>query len=103
MEGGHAPVGVLADFVEVSDQYETVVDEFLRDELNFIVVKSWNDAQEGMRVLKTDVDGRATFLVHPDDSQAKFSFAPRHGRTAERSARWRGALEGLHSGAGWIR
>ncbi|MGH9615863.1 MAG: chromosome segregation protein SMC [Acidobacteriaceae bacterium] len=75
-EGGHAPVGVLADFVEVSDQYETVVDEFLRDELNFIVVKSWNDAQEGMRVLKTDVDGRATFLVHPDDSQAKFSFAP---------------------------
>ncbi len=76
MEGGHAPVGVLADFVEVSDQYETVVDEFLRDELNFIVVKSWNDAQEGMRVLKTDVDGRATFLVHPDDSQAKFSFAP---------------------------
>lgn len=76
MEGGHAPVGVLADFVEVSDKYETVVDEFLRDELNFIVVKSWNDAQEGMRVLKTDVDGRATFLVHPDDSQAKFSFAP---------------------------
>ena len=76
MEGGHAPVGVLADFVEVSDQYEAVVDEFLRDELNFIVVKSWNDAQEGMRVLKTDVDGRATFLVHPDDSQAKFSFAP---------------------------
>ncbi|HET9100759.1 MAG TPA: AAA family ATPase, partial [Acidobacteriaceae bacterium] len=76
MENGHAPVGVLADFVEVSDKYETVVDEFLRDELNFIVVKSWNDAQEGMRVLKTDVDGRATFLVHPDDSQAKFSFAP---------------------------
>ncbi|MHB8302395.1 MAG: chromosome segregation protein SMC [Acidobacteriaceae bacterium] len=76
MEGGHAPVGVLADFVEVSDRYENVVDEFLRDELSFIVVKSWNDAQEGMRVLKTDVDGRATFLVHPDDSQAKFSFAP---------------------------
>jgi chromosome segregation protein len=25
--------------------------------------------------LKTDVDGRATFLVHPEDSQAKFSFA----------------------------
>ena len=76
LEGGHAPVGVLADFVEVSDQYENVVDEFLRDELNFIVVKSWNAAQEGMRVLKTDVDGRATFLVHPDDSQAKFSFDP---------------------------
>ncbi len=76
MAGGQAPVGVLADFLEVSGQYENVVDEFLRDELNYIVVKSWNDAREGMRVLKTDVDGRATFLVHPDDSQAKFSFAP---------------------------
>jgi chromosome segregation protein len=73
--GGLAPVGTLADFLEVGNQYENVVDEFLRDELNYIVVKSWDAANEGMRLLKTDVDGRATFLVHPDDSQAKFSFA----------------------------
>ncbi|MFZ0199673.1 MAG: chromosome segregation protein SMC, partial [Candidatus Sulfotelmatobacter sp.] len=26
------------------------------------------------RLLRSDVDGRATFLVHPEDSQAKFSF-----------------------------
>ena len=57
--------------------YESVVDEFLRDELNYIVVKSWDAANEGMRLLKTDVDGRATFLVHPEDAQAKFSFAER--------------------------
>lgn len=75
LAGGLKPVGTLADFLEVSGQYESVVDEFLRDELNYIVVKSWDAAQEGMRLLKTDVDGRATFLVHPDDSQAKFSFA----------------------------
>jgi chromosome segregation protein len=74
LEGGLAPAGVLADFLEVEDQYETVVDDFLRDELNYIVVKSWNSAEEGMRLLKSDVDGRATFLVHPSDSQAKFSF-----------------------------
>ncbi len=73
--GGLAPVGTLADFLEVNGQYESVVDEFLRDELNYIVVKSWDAANEGMRLLKTDVDGRATFLVHPEDSQAKFSFA----------------------------
>jgi len=73
--GGLALVGTLADFLEVNDQYESVVDEFLRDELNYIVVKSWDAANEGMRLLKTDVDGRATFLVHPEDSQAKFSFA----------------------------
>ena len=73
--GGLAPVGTLADFLEVSTEYETVVDAFLRDELNYIVVTSWDAAHEGMRLLKSDVDGRATFLVHPDDSQAKFSFA----------------------------
>jgi chromosome segregation protein len=72
---GLKPVGTLADFLEVQDQYENVVDEFLRDELNYVVVKSWDAANEGMRVLKTDVDGRATFLVHPEDSQALFSFA----------------------------
>ncbi|HEX7958373.1 MAG TPA: chromosome segregation protein SMC, partial [Terriglobales bacterium] len=72
---GKAPVGVLADFLEVDNQYENVVDDFLREELNYIVVKSWDTANEGMRLLKSDVDGRATFLVHPNDSQAKFSFA----------------------------
>ncbi len=40
------------------------------------MVKSWDAADEGMRLLKSDVDGRATFLVHPHDAQAKFSFDP---------------------------
>ncbi|HEV7220836.1 MAG TPA: chromosome segregation protein SMC [Terriglobales bacterium] len=74
MNGGLAPVGVLADFLEVETRYESVVEDFLRDELNYIVVKSWDAADEGLRLLRTDVDGRATFLVHPEDSQAKFSF-----------------------------
>ena len=73
-QGTLAAVGTLADFLEVNGEYESVVDEFLRDELNFIVVKSWGAADEGMRLLRTGVDGRATFLVHPDDSEAKFSF-----------------------------
>ncbi len=72
---GLAPAGVLADFLEVEPQYESVVEDFLRDELNYIVVKSWDAADEGLRLLRTDVDGRATFLVHPEDSQARFSFA----------------------------
>ncbi|MGA9353200.1 MAG: chromosome segregation protein SMC [Terriglobales bacterium] len=74
LQGGHAPAGVLADFLEVDPRYERVVEDFLRDELNFIVVKSWDAADEGLRLLRSDVDGRATFLVHPEDSQAKFSF-----------------------------
>jgi len=77
--GGFAPAGVLADFVEVEGQYESMVEDFLRDELNYVVVKSWDAADEGLRLLRSDVDGRATFLVHPDDAQAKFSFAVAEG------------------------
>ncbi len=74
MQSGRAPVGVLADFLEVEPQFEHVVEDFLRDELNYVVVKSWDAADEGLRLLRSDVDGRATFLVHPEDAQAKFSF-----------------------------
>ena len=74
MKSGLAPVGVLADFLEVEPRYERVVEDFLRDELNYVVVKSWDAADEGLRMLRTGVDGRATFLVHPEDAQAKFSF-----------------------------
>jgi chromosome segregation protein len=74
LQGGNAPAGVLADFLEVDPRYERVVEDFLRDELNYIVVKSWDAADEGLRLLRSDVNGRATFLVHPEDSQAKFSF-----------------------------
>jgi len=79
LQGGLAPVGVLADFLEVEPRYEAVVEDFLRDELNYIVVKSWDAADEGLRLLRSDVDGRATFLVHPEDSQARFSFAVADG------------------------
>ncbi len=75
MQNGFAPAGVLADFLEVEGQYEHVVEDFLRDELNYVVVKSWDAADEGLRLLRGDVEGRATFLVYPEDSQAKFSFA----------------------------
>ena len=69
---GLSPVGTLADFLEVDGQYEGVVDEFLREELNYVVVKSWDAADAGMRMLETDVAGRATFLVHGDgDGQSQ--------------------------------
>ena len=61
---GMAPVGTLADFLEVSGAYEGVVDEFLREELNYVVVESWVAAEQGVKLLKSGVDGRATFLIH---------------------------------------
>ena len=62
---GMAPKGTLADFLEVSGAHEAVVDEFLRDELNYVVVESWGAAAQGVQLLKSGVDGRATFLIHP--------------------------------------
>jgi chromosome segregation protein len=67
---GMAPVGTLADFLEVSGEHEGVVDEFLREELNYLVVNSWTAAEQGVNLLKSGVDGRATFLVHPEGSTA---------------------------------
>ena len=67
---GMAPVGTLADFIEVSGEHEGVVDEFLREELNYLVVNSWTAAEQGVSLLKSGVDGRATFLVHPEDPAA---------------------------------
>ena len=64
---GMTPTGTLADFLEVGGEHEGVVDEFLRDELNYVVVESWTAAEEGVRLLKSGVDGRATFLIHPPE------------------------------------
>jgi chromosome segregation protein len=65
---GMSPVGTLADFLEVSGEHEGVVDEFLREELNYLVVGSWGAAEQGVRLLKSGVDGRATFLIHAEGS-----------------------------------
>ncbi len=63
---GLKPVGVLADFVDVDPAYEKAAEEFLHDELEYIVVENWNQAECGIELMKTSVEGRATFLVHPE-------------------------------------
>lgn len=60
------PYGVLADFVEVESAYEKAAEEFLHDELEYVVVKTFEDAERGLEVIRTNLDGRATFLVHPE-------------------------------------
>ncbi|HVX66080.1 MAG TPA: chromosome segregation protein SMC [Bryobacteraceae bacterium] len=67
---GLKPVGVLADFVEVEPSYEKAAEEFLHDELEYIVVDDWNQAQSGIELMRSSVEGRATFLVHPEPEQA---------------------------------
>ncbi|MCW5981812.1 MAG: chromosome segregation protein SMC [Bryobacteraceae bacterium] len=64
--GELAPLGVLADFVDVDRTYEKAAEEFLHEELEYIVVKDWNQADKGIDLMRRDVDGRATFLIHPE-------------------------------------
>jgi chromosome segregation protein len=60
------PAGVLADFIDLTHpQFEKATEEFLHEELEYVVVKAWDDAQQGIDVLRGDLDGRATFLVEP--------------------------------------
>ncbi len=65
--GNLSSLGTLADFLEIKGGHGFIVDEFLREELNYVVVEDWDAADEGVKLLKSGVDGRATFLIHPKD------------------------------------
>ncbi|MBL8187266.1 MAG: chromosome segregation protein SMC [Acidobacteria bacterium] len=56
-------MGTLADFVKVSPEYESLVELSLREELQFVVVPSFDDALQAIEFLKSEGAGRATFLV----------------------------------------
>ncbi len=64
--GGLKPLGVMADYVEVDAQFEKPAEEFLHEELEYVVVESWDDAGRGMDFIRSELEGRATFLVHPE-------------------------------------
>ena len=61
--GSFRPIGVLADFVEVTPGYEEVVEEFLRRELDCVVVERHQDARHGLDLLESEGSGRSTFFV----------------------------------------
>jgi len=60
---GFRAVGVLADYAEVEEQYEAAVEQFLRDELEYVVVETFDHARAGIALLREEVGGRATFFV----------------------------------------
>ncbi len=70
LESGQAanlkPIGVLADYVEADNAFEKAAEEFLNEELEYVIVKDWSQAESGIDFMRSDLDGRATFLVHPE-------------------------------------
>ncbi|MEJ2008328.1 MAG: chromosome segregation protein SMC [Acidobacteriota bacterium] len=62
------PLGVLADFLEVSPGYEEIVEEFLKSELDCVVVEEHAEARSGIAILQTEGTGRSTFFVTRADA-----------------------------------
>jgi len=60
---GFRAVGLLADYAEVQEEYETAIEQFLREELEYVVVQSFDHARAGIALLREQVGGRATFFV----------------------------------------
>ncbi len=76
---GFRPAGVLADFIEVEPSYEKAAEDFLHEELEYVVVQNWNEAERGIDIMRTDMDGRATFLVHPEPDEQQSPALPLEG------------------------
>ena len=54
--------------------WEKASEEFLHEELEYVVVKDWSGAEQSMHLLRTELEGRATFLV--ETGQAGQAFPP---------------------------
>jgi chromosome segregation protein len=61
--GGFRAVGLLADYADVREEYESAVEQFLREELEYVVVESFDYARAGVSLLREEMGGRATFFV----------------------------------------
>jgi chromosome segregation protein len=56
-------LGTLSDFVSVAPEHEAMIETALREELQYVVVPTFDDALGAIDLLKTEGAGRATFLV----------------------------------------
>ncbi len=79
-------IGVLADFVEVASGYEEIVEEFLKPELDCVVVERHDDARSGIALLRSTGDGRSTFFVRGFSSNGRGGGLPAHEVAEAREA-----------------
>jgi chromosome segregation protein len=80
--GTFKPLGLLADFVEVTPGYEEVVEEFLKQELDCVVVERHEDARHGIDLLQTEGGGRSSFFVARAPSNGHSNGSPSMGQVA---------------------
>ena len=66
-----APLGILADFVDVEHEYESLVEDFLRWELQYVVVEDRAQAERALAVVKNVSKGRLDCLVRNGSTQSQ--------------------------------
>ena len=69
-------VGVLADYAEVPEAHESAIEQYLRDELEYVVVETFDHARAGVSLLRDEVGGRATFFVDSTKNLAVNEYEP---------------------------
>jgi chromosome segregation protein len=75
---GFRPRGLLADFAEVDPGYENAVEQFLHEELHYVVVENFESARAGLTLVCDAVGGRATFFM----DSISVSGSPQHPQHA---------------------
>jgi chromosome segregation protein len=67
---GWQPLGMLADFMEVEPNYESVVEAYLRYELQYVVVQNRSDAERALGIVRNITKGRLECLVLNGDNSS---------------------------------
>ncbi|MBV8572075.1 MAG: chromosome segregation protein SMC [Acidobacteriaceae bacterium] len=89
---GFQPIGVLADFLEVDAQVEKAAEEFLHDELEYVVVRNGAEAERGIELMRGDLNGRATFVPEDVGGQPSAPDLPQPSTESGELAKLTGAL-----------
>src|SRR6202040_1324157 len=50
-------------YAEVEEHHEAAIEQYLRDELEYVVVETYDHARAGVSLLRNEVGGRAPFFV----------------------------------------
>lgn len=72
------PLGILADFVEVEPEYESIVEDLLKFELQYVVVHDRQHAEQSLAIVKEVTKGRLNCLL-TDAADAAASPEPVEG------------------------
>ena len=63
-----APMGIVADFVDVEPDYDAIIEDLLHSELQYVVVEHLIHAEKALSIARRTTEGRLEFFVADDSS-----------------------------------